>query len=165
MMSTTKRCPYNPNTFDMKRVPLILTIVLSLFLAVNSSAQQSDEDTILKLEEAERYAIEKRDTATLSSLMSRKIVVQNPENAVVGFRQIMNRIRNGKIHYSSFQRRIENIAFVNNIAIVMGQETLVAQGATKNAGRTITRRFTNIWTKENGAWKLTARQATITSIK
>ena len=147
----------------MKALPL-LTFVISLFLVVNSSAQQSDESTIRKLEEAEKHAIQKRDTAKLSNLMSRKIVVQNPENVVVGFRQIMNRIRDGRIDYSSFQRTIENIAFVNNIAIVMGQETLVPKGATKNAGSTVTRRFTNIWTKENDVWKLTARQATIISI-
>ena len=46
----------------------------------------------------------------------------------------------------------------------MGKEVLVPQGSSQNAGKTITRRFTNIWMKEKDAWKLVARQATIVSI-
>jgi len=95
--------------------------------------------------------------------MSKKIVVQNPENAIVGFRQIMDRIKTGKINYTSFERRIDTVSFINGIAIVIGQETLIPQGDTQHPGKTVKRRFTNIWTKENGKWKLTARQATIVS--
>lgn len=149
----------------MKGALILLAIVFNLLLNINSFAQQPNENAIRKLEEAEREAILRGDTSKLSNLMSREIVVQNPENAVVGFRQIMARIKSGKINYSTFERKIDNIAFVNNIAIVMGLETLVPQGNTGNAGKTVQRRFTNIWTQENGKWKLTARQATIVSIK
>jgi ketosteroid isomerase-like protein len=44
-------------------------------------------------------------------------------------------------------------------------ETAIPQGATDNAGKTIQRRFTNVWTKEDNTWKLSVRQATIVSIK
>jgi ketosteroid isomerase-like protein len=142
---------------------LLLTAFLFLFF-VNSFAQQQDDDLIRKLEDKEREAILKSDTTLLAELMSKNIVVQNPENAIVGFQQIMNRVRAGKINYASFERRIDNIAFVNSIAVVMGLETLVPQADTQHAGKTVKRRFTNIWTKENGSWKLTARQATIISI-
>jgi hypothetical protein len=77
----------------------------------------------------------------------------------------MDRIKTGKIDYLTFERRIDHIAFSNGIAIVMGLETLVPQGSTQNAGKNLERRFTNIWTKEEGIWKLTARQATIVSMK
>lgn len=149
----------------MKFTTLFLLPVFLFLFSVNSfSQQQGDEALLRKLEDMEREAILKGDTTLLSELMSKKIVVQNPENAIVGFQQIMDRIKKGKINYSSFERRIDNIAFMNSIAVVMGLETLVPQADTKNAGKTVTRRFTNIWTKENGKWKLTARQATIISI-
>ena len=148
----------------MKIVTLLLAIVLNLFFSVTSFSQQSEETMIRKLEDAEREAILKGDTTQLYILMSKKIVVQNPENNIVGFRQIMDRIRGGKINYSSFERRIDNIALLNGIAVVMGLETLIPQGTTQNAGKTVKRRFTNVWTKENDAWKLSARQATIVSI-
>ncbi len=127
-------------------------------------AQQSDEAMLRQLENAEREAILKGDTTVLSQLMSHQIVVHNPENAIVDFTKIMNRVKAGKISYSTFERSIENIAFVDNIAIVMGLETLVPQGASQNAGKTVKRRFTNIWLKQKNGWKLSARQATIISV-
>lgn len=127
-------------------------------------SQQGEDSLIRRLEHAEKEAIFKRDTMQLNNLMSKDIVVHNPENTIVGFRQIMDRIKAGKINYSIFERKIENIAFMNGIAVVMGLETLVPQGDSQNAGKTVQRRFTNVWTKENNAWKLTARQATIVSI-
>ncbi len=148
----------------MKNVMPLALISLCVLMTVNSSAQQSDEAIIRNLENAEREAILKGDTAMLSELMSTQIIVQNPENAIVDFKKIMSRIKDGKINYSSFERRIDSIAFVGNIAIVMGLETLIPQGGTLNAEKTVKRRFTNIWMKENDTWKLTVRQATIISV-
>jgi hypothetical protein len=148
----------------MKAIRSCLLIIFSIS-AIHSFSQQSDEALIRNLDDQERQAIMKSDTILLSKLMSRKIVVQNPENAIVGFRQIMERVKGGKINYSSFERRIDNLAFINGMAVVMGLETVVPQGATDNAGKTIQRRFTNVWTKEDNTWKLSARQATIVSIK
>jgi hypothetical protein len=148
----------------MKKVKSSL-IVSALLITINSFAQQPKETLIRSLEEAERTAILNGDTAQLYVLMSKNIVVQNPENTIVGFSRIIERIKSGKINYSRFERRIDNITFVNGMAVVMGLETLIPQGNTENAGKTIKRRFTNVWTKEKGKWKLTARQATIIAVE
>jgi len=148
----------------MKKIRLTLLISFFLLTSNFSFAQHSFETIIRGLENAEREAILRGDTATLYQLMSHKIVIQNPENTIVGFRQVIDRIRAGKINYASFERHIEKVSFFKNTAVVMGKEILVPQGSTQNAEKTITRRFTNIWMKEKGIWKLTARQATIISI-
>ena len=148
----------------MKKIKFILLFIFHFLINNFSSAQQSHEAVIRRLENAEREAILKGDTTMLYQLMSSKIVVQNPENAIVGFRQIISRVKTGKINYASFERSIEKITFIGNTSIVMGKEVLVPQGSSQNAGKTITRRFTNIWMKEKDAWKLVARQATIVSI-
>jgi len=141
-----------------------LTVILFCGLFSRTAfSQPSDAEQIRKLEDLERRAILHGDTTQLAQLMSRKIVVQNPENTIVGFPQIMARIRSGKISYAAFERKIENIALLNGMAVVMGVETITPQGNTQNAGSPVKRRFTNIWTKENRVWKLTARQATIVS--
>jgi len=101
----------------------------------------------------------------LTKIMSRNIVVQNPENKIVKFAQIIERVKNGKINYASFERLIENIDIIDNLGIVMGKEIIRPTGTTTNSGKTVTRRFTNIWIKNDGIWKLTARQATIISIE
>ncbi len=142
----------------------LLVIIPLMVLSMHSFSQSSREALIRKLEDQERMAILKGDTVQLAKLLSRNVVVQNPENAIVGFRQVMDRIKTGKINYSQFERRIDNISFSNGIAIVMGLETLIPQGATQHANKTVLRRFTNIWTKEKGVWKLIARQATIVSM-
>jgi hypothetical protein len=147
----------------MKVAATLVALSIQLFLSIHSFAQQSNGALIRKREEMERQAILKSDTVQLARLMYKKIIVQNPENNIVGFRQIMDRIKSGKINYASFERRIDTIVFRKGVAVVMGLETLIPRGATQNAGKTIQRRFTNIWIKEHGDWKLTARQATIVS--
>ncbi len=148
----------------MRKGSLLLMVTFCILICNISAAQQSEEAVIRRLENAEREAILQADTTMLHQLMSTKIVVQNPENAIVNFRQIIDRVKAGKINYASFERLIEKVTFIGNSSIVMGKEVLVPQGLSQNAGKTITRRFTNIWMKENNIWKLTARQATIVSV-
>ena len=71
----------------MKKLqPLCL---VSCMLACNFSlAQQPDKETLEKLENDEREAILKGDTALLIQLMSPRIVVHNPENKIAKFDQI-----------------------------------------------------------------------------
>lgn len=149
---------------NMNKIRFLLLIALPFLISNFSLAQQSDEATIRQLENAEREAILKKNTKVLSQLMSSQIIVQNPENAILDFTKIIDRVKTGKINYTTFERSIEKIAFVSDIAIVMGLETLTPQEASQNAGKTVKRRFTNIWMKQKGVWKLTARQATIISI-
>ena len=46
-----------------------------------------------------------------------------------------------------------------DMAITMGSEALAPVGNNSKAGQTIKRRYTNIWIKQNGVWRLTARNA------
>jgi hypothetical protein len=47
----------------------------------------------------------------------------------------------------------------------MGHEVVTPQNLTDNAGKIVTRRYTHIWIKTKGQWRLTARQATIYTVK
>ena len=151
--------------FMMKLFKLLVCICCILLLNGEIAAQENDSSLVRTLDNLERMAILNKDTNSLAVLMSPNIVVHNPEHTIVGYRQIIERINKGKINYASFERNIEKVTFVNGLAILMGQEIIIPLGETKHAGKTIKRRFTNIWTKENGRWKLTVRQATIVSIE
>jgi hypothetical protein len=128
-------------------------------------AQSPDETLLRKLEQQQKDAIQKGDTMMLAKLMSTEVVVQNPDNNIIRYGQIIQRIRNGQIDYSSFERITEKVTFIQNIAVAMGKEIIGAQGSTANAGKTVTRRYTNIWMKIDGNWMLTARQATIVLVQ
>ena len=151
------------NRMLMKK--LVLLLLAQILFSQISFCQTNNEKTIRKLENEEKIAILKGDTVALRRLMSQKIVVQNPDNAIVTYRQIMDRIKSGKIDYSSFERVIDKVTFTANIAVVMGKEIIKAEGQTSHAGKTITRRFTNVWIMDKTSWKLVARQATIVLIE
>ena len=47
----------------------------------------------------------------------------------------------------------------------MGHDIVKPLGGMANAGKTVTRRYTDIWMQDENTWRLTARQATIISIE
>ena len=93
------------------------------------------------------------------------MVVHNPFNKVGTVEGTKMLIRTGKHKYSSFERTIEKITFDDNLAIVMGEEKIKPQGLQDNAGKLVTRRFTNIWKFSNNSWSIIARQATIIKVE
>jgi hypothetical protein len=93
------------------------------------------------------------------------MVVNTPANRVGTVDGTKMQLRTGKLKYLSFERNIEKITFNDNLAIVMGEEKIKPQGDQDNAGKLVTRRFTNIWKYKNKKWSIIGRQATITKIE
>lgn len=93
------------------------------------------------------------------------MVIHNPANIVTTVEGTKMLYRTGKLNYSSFERFIEKIIFNENLTIVMGEEKLKPQGLSSNAGKLVTRRFTNIWKFSNIGWNIIARQATIIKVE
>lgn len=74
---------------------------------------------------------------------------------------VFDLLRQGMIHYSSFEAAIEHIRVDGDITIVMGAETVRPIGKAPLAGQTVKRRFTHVWRKEAGSWRLIARHANV----
>lgn len=122
----------------------------------------SEEDSIRQLEEQERHAVLSEDVAALERLWSEEFIVNNPQNKVTLSRDdALERIKQGLIRYAAFERRIEAIRFNDDIAIVMGAETVEPIGDTPRAGKIIERRYTNIWKKNGATWRMIARHANV----
>ncbi|MBA4158000.1 MAG: nuclear transport factor 2 family protein [Gemmatimonadetes bacterium] len=120
------------------------------------------EATIRALEEQATTAVLERDTVTLRRLWSDQFMVNAPNNRVAPNRSVvLDLMRQGVIHYSSFERSIEQIRVHGDIAIVMGAETVRPIGNAPLAGQTVQRRFTHLWKKEGGTWRVMARHANI----
>ena len=105
------------------------------------------------------------DSATLLKLYSPDLVVNSPWNRVSSLQDILNNLRKGVDDRQSFERHIEKITFTENIAIVMGQETIKPTGQAPNAGKTVQRRYTDIWMKNKDNWHLVARQSTVFTVE
>jgi ketosteroid isomerase-like protein len=134
--------------------------VFAVGLASGQSLKRDEklEQEIRKLDLAHAEAILKRDTAALDKLLAKEVVTNHPTNKVVHEREgIFELIRNGTINYSSFERVPETFLFYKDMVVVMGHETLVMA----KDGKTVNRRYTNIWMKQNGKWLLNIRHAHI----
>jgi ketosteroid isomerase-like protein len=70
------------------------------------------------------------------------------------------------MNYESAEETIEALDARSDQVVIMGGEVVRPRGGAPNAGKTVRRRFTDVWRKDpDGQWRLTIRQATITSIE
>ena len=149
----------------MKKIKSFIVILILLAFFMNANAQENIEEKIRDLEQLEARAVLKSDTVRLfKKLWAPEFIVNNPANVVVDRKEVATLFKAGKIDYESFDRTIEKISIIENTAIVMGHEEINPVGLSDHAGKKLIRRFTNIWMKRKGNWKLVGRQATVSSI-
>jgi hypothetical protein len=141
---------------------LVAVAILAVPIIPALHAQpRPNEDEIRRLEQREVRAIIARDSDTLRTLWDKAYVVNNPDNVVVEAkpdpvdRPVMQKAR------MSMTRSPEKITFRGDFAISMGSETIVPGDGQPRAGQTVKRRYTNIWMKQSGGWKLVARHANV----
>ena len=148
---------------------LLSMMITSLLFACTSNsvgAQDPREVEIRQLENFEREAVLKGDSTVLyNKIWSPQMVINTPANVVGTVEGTKAHLRSGNLNYLSFERNIEKITFNDNIAIVIVGETINPQGQQVNAGKTVSRRFTNVWLYKNNSWSIIARQATIIKVE
>lgn len=149
------------------RLGTLLLLLLLLIIGAHGRAfgQQAVVAEITKLDNLEREAVIKADTAALLRLWSPDIIINNPQSKISTLAQVMGRIRHGLIDYTSFDRTIEKISVKGDVVVVMGQEVLTPEKKADYVGKTVTRRFTNVWMRNAGTWHLIARQSTVVSVQ
>jgi hypothetical protein len=128
-------------------------------LGQKSSKSNSLEEKIRALEQAQVEAVLRNDLKALRSNQAKDYVVNNPFNVAVDASK--GPVLAGRLTYSSFTREVERVLIHGTAVIVMGRETVVPSGISPDAGKTINRRFTNVWMKRGGKWLLTARHASV----
>jgi len=141
-------------------------LVLPLLIALDSGGcaqgQSSTEAKVRSLDDEERIAALKRDTAALDRLWSDQFVVNGPNNRVVADKRAL---LNALVPRSSYAREIEFVRIDGDFAFIMGLETLVAVTDAPSvglvAGQPTRRRFTHVWKREGDTWRLYARHANV----
>jgi ketosteroid isomerase-like protein len=150
--------------------PLGATLWLAAWLACASHSAVADagadaagaiEQEIRRLDAQEADAVLRGDFALVDTLWADDFIVNNPSNTV-GFARA-SPLRKGAVTYSSFERVAEFVALRGDVVIVMGREVVVPKAPSPNAGRTLQRRYTNVWMKTARGWRLAARHANVTA--
>lgn len=138
---------------------ILIVMILGSFIV--ASAQSNDRERMIReLEQKEALAVLQKDTATLKEVWSKHFTVNNPLNKIskpgadVLDRQVIH-----ELSYSTFNRTTEHVLIQDETAICMGKELVIETGREGNPGKTIHRRYTNIWMKQDAYWKLIARHA------
>lgn len=121
----------------------------------------ASNDELLATDRAEAEAVLSCDMTKLECLWSESLIVNNPANSVIQRAELLELVRTEMIKYTSFERSVEASTVVDGIGIIMGQEVVTPAPGTPLAGKTVTRRFTNVWSSDRGVWKLAGRQATV----
>ena len=143
----------------------LISSLVSLLIFFCTYAQNVAENKIRELDNEQKEAYFRRDTATLLKLFSPHVIINGFSNKFETLQDVLSRIRQEGNNMDYYDRIIEKVIFAHNTAIVMGNETIKPSGIAVNAGKTVKRRFTNIWIPNKKSWQLVARQSTIFSIE
>ena len=150
----------------MKKKTAVTILLLLAAFAGRALAQgqdpRPDDEIVRALDNEERLAALRRNVPALERLWSDQFTVNAPNNKVViGKQAVLDEfVVSGVVNFTTFDRRVEFIRVDGDYAFVMGAET-VQPAAGPSAGQIVRRRFTNIWRKEAGSWRLFARHANV----
>jgi ketosteroid isomerase-like protein len=139
-------------------------LAIAVFLLVPELAAQDDNarlrEEMRKLDKAHAAAIFKGDAEALDNLMDDDVTVNHPTNRIVKEKkELLELIRQGVIRYTSFERFPETFLFFKDMVIIMGSEIVVPAQGAPDAGKSLNRRYTNVWMNKDGKWRLTVRHA------
>ena len=143
----------------MKKLIIAFFSLLCFFCSY--SQNERIEKEIRQKEEIRVAAFRTKDTAALSKIWAPDYTVNRPAGVVSTRDQVLELVLKDTISFTSFEFEIEKILIKKDFVIVMGNDTVIPGGNNPNAGKTVKRRYTHIWTKENGNWRLFTRHANI----
>lgn len=119
------------------------------------------EEEIKRLYAIEEQLVLHQDTAGFRKFYPNDFVVTNPFNQFINKNTVIDRVKDNIIKYSSYKRTFDAFQFYGNTAIVIGSEIVVpTQDANRDdAGKTVNRRFTEVWVLRKGSWQKVVRHA------
>jgi hypothetical protein len=153
---------------------LLVAIIPSNTLTAGGSTMKLSKDeeaqirkAVEAIEDEQAVAVLKGDSAALRRFWDQDFTVNAPHNQIVEPRsEILKRVeqRTG-LQYSSLEVHREATVIRRDCVVTMGYEIVVPKGDVPDSGKTINRRYTNIYYFDDGGWRLIARQATNISVK
>src|SRR2546423_5995685 len=139
----------------------IITLVLITWASVSIAQKNKIEILIRQLDQKNAQVVAHADTGSLMKLLTPDFTINRTTGTIVSGRdKTLELMRNGMVSYDSFSVKTELVLVKNStLAVSMGSEVVVSGGNRPLKGQTVKRRFTHVWVKENGEWRLLARHA------
>jgi hypothetical protein len=116
--------------------------------------------------DAKCASIVQRDADAFATGHTNDFIVNSPANRVITGLQSEQAFASGLIDYHSLDRQIDYAAVLpEGLVVIMGEETATPRGLAHLAGKTIRRRFTDVWRNVDGRWQVAVRQATVIDVR
>lgn len=107
-----------------------------------------------------------QDVDAVAALFAEDLLVNSPANQVARRETVLGFFKAGRMNYESAEETFEAIEARGDQVVMMGAEVIRPRDTAANAGKTVRRRFTDVWRREpDGRWLLTVRQATIIAVE
>jgi uncharacterized protein (TIGR02246 family) len=141
----------------------ILAVAL-LGLAQASTAASPTETTIRELEQAQAKAAIGRDRAALDKMFAPDFRVISPSGAINTKEELLTILTNSTTPpYQSAAYQTDIVRDYGDVVVSIGMDTVVPNTGAQ-AGKTVLRRVTQVWKRDNGTWRLTLRHANIVTV-
>ena len=139
----------------MKKISILSLLYFILLSPV--SAQSTDEKEVAAAVENLRKAMIDADKSALQSLTAEELSYGHSSGTMEDKTTFVEVIANGKSDYKSLELSGQTIKFASNTAIV--RHKFVAEVVNSGTPSTPNLGVLQIWQKQEGKWKLLARQA------
>jgi ketosteroid isomerase-like protein len=116
----------------------------------------------LELDAAEAALHTRSDSAAVERLWSEEFLVTNIFGTLLTRQQAMERVKKGLITFASLTRTVEHARKDGDLLFTVGtEEATGGPGSVLPAGKTVQARYTHVWRREAGTWRLWVRHASI----
>ena len=151
----------------MQRAYELTIVVVASFVCAMCPAEEQRKSVddaakikseIFKIEEVRNQAMLKHDTVTLDHLCADDLAWTNQNGEILTKSQVLSDLKTGKESFSTIAHDNVQMHIYENTVVVFGVSTSTVQyhGTLRNKPR----RFTNVYVKHNGEWKLVDHQVT-----
>jgi hypothetical protein len=132
---------------------------------VREAARDPAIAAVLARSDATCAAIVAGDPAGFAAGQTRDACINSPANRVLTAAQAEQGFAAGLIDYHAITCVIDHAALLpEGLVVIMGEETVTPRGRARDAGKTVRRRFTDIWRNVDGVWAVAVRQATVIDV-
>jgi len=134
--------------------------------SVREAAKDPRIAAVLATSDATCASIVQRDADAFAAGHTKDFIVNSPANRVITGLQSEQAFAAGLIDYHSLDREIDYAAVLpEGLVVIIGEETATPRGRAHHAGKTIRRRFTDLWRNVDGRWQVAVRQATVIDVR
>jgi len=156
-------------------------IMIALLLAMSSqvlpeSDRESDDAAVKAALDSQDRMLEhilNGDADAFGELISEEFVASDPSNTIRHRDDLIALVASGRLKYESIDTSIDYADQLgDDLVVVMGTEStsqsaVPVDGELRNTAlsNTLIRRFTNVYRKEQGVWRLLIKQSTIIAIE